>query len=158
MVDLLRWYCGGEVEEVAAHAAGDDSWQEDGTAALVRFDNGHTGVLLAARNAGGWEELLDAYGASTSVHVDAPDRISVTRFGETVVREMRAEAFGWATATSTFGFQASVDHFLECVRDRSQPLTSGRGQPEPTNCLIASFRLPACRRAISPIGFGRAMP
>ncbi|MET0844009.1 MAG: Gfo/Idh/MocA family oxidoreductase [Mycetocola sp.] len=126
MVDLLRWYCGGEVEEVAAHSAGDDRWQEEGTAALVRFDNGHTGVLMAARNAGGWEETLDAYGSSTSVHVEAPDRISVTRSGETVVREMRAEAFGWATATSTFGFRASVDHFLECVRDRSQPLTSGR--------------------------------
>jgi virulence factor len=126
MVDLMRWYCGGEVEAVAAHAAGDDPWQEEGTAALVRFDNGHTGVLMAARNAGGWEESLDAYGAATSVHVEAPDRVAVTRSGETVVREMRAEAFGWATATATFGFRASVDHFLECVRDRSQPLTSGR--------------------------------
>lgn len=126
MVDLLRWYCGGEVEHVAAHAAGDDPWQEDGTAALVRFDNGHTGVLMAARNAGGWEESLDAYGAATSVHVEAPDRIAVNRAGETTVREMRAEAFGWATATSTFGFRASVEHFLECVRHRSQPLTSGR--------------------------------
>lgn len=126
MVDLLRWYCGGEPVEVTASAAGDDPWQEDGLAAMVRFDNGHTGVLMAARNAGGWEENLDAYGGETSVHIDAPDRIAITRRGATETREMRQEAFGWATATATFGFKACVDHFLDRVRDRQQPLTSGR--------------------------------
>src|SRR5690606_18903061 len=30
MVDLLRWYCGGEVVDVRATAAGDDPWQEEG--------------------------------------------------------------------------------------------------------------------------------
>lgn len=126
MVDLLRWYCGGEPTEVSASAAGEDLWQEDGVSALVRFDTGHTGVLVAARNAGGWEESLDAYGGGVSVHVEAPDRIQVTRDGQTISREMRAEAFGWATATATFGFRGAVDHFLDRVRDRAQPLTSGR--------------------------------
>jgi virulence factor len=126
MVDLLSWYCGGEPVSVTAHAAGDDPWQEDGLAATVNFDNGNTGVLVAARSAGGWEESLDAYGNATSVHIEAPERIAVTREGVTTTREMRAEAYGWATATETFGFRASVDHFLDRVRDRAQPLTSGR--------------------------------
>lgn len=38
---------------------------------------------------------------------------------------MSAEAFGWATATQTFGFAAAVHHFLDRVRDRKEPLTSG---------------------------------
>jgi virulence factor len=38
---------------------------------------------------------------------------------------MSSEAFGWATATQTFGFAGAVNHFLERVRDRKQPLTSG---------------------------------
>lgn len=126
MIDLLRWYCGGEPVQVTASAAGDDPWQEDGIAAMVRFDNGNTGVLMAARNAGGWEENLDAYGGGTSVHIDAPDRIAVTTDGTTETREMRQEAFGWATATSTFGFKACVDHFIDRVHDRGEPLTSGR--------------------------------
>ena len=63
MVDLLRWYCGGEPVDVTAHAAGDDPWEEDGTAAIIRFDTGNTGVLIAARTAGAWNEKLDAYGA-----------------------------------------------------------------------------------------------
>lgn len=126
MVDLIRWYCGGDVVEVTASAAGDDPWQEDGVAAMIRFDNGNTGVLMAARNAGTWEENLDAYGNGTSVHIDAPDRIAISVAGTTRTREMRQEAFGWATATQTFGFQACVDHFIDRVHDRAEPLTSGR--------------------------------
>lgn len=125
MVDLLRWYCGGEPVEVTAHAAGDDPWQEDGVSALIRFDNGNTGVLMAARTAGGWGEKLDAYGGGATAAVTAPDRIAVTRDGETTVREMSPEAFGWATATQTFGFAGAVHHFLDRVRDREEPLTSG---------------------------------
>lgn len=125
MVDLLRWYCGGEPVDVSAHAAGDDPWQEDGVSALIRFDNGHTGVLMAARNAGGWSEKLDAYGNDVTASITAPDRVTITRAGVSTVREMSPEAFGWATATQTFGFAGAVHHFLDRVRDRQQPLTSG---------------------------------
>ncbi len=62
---------------MTAHSAGDDPWQEDGAAAVIRFDSGNTGVLLAARTAGAWNEKLDAYGggrlrrsAGTGVRVD----------------------------------------------------------------------------------------
>lgn len=125
MVDLLRWYCGGEPIDVTAHATGDDPWQEDGVSAMIRFDNGNTGVLVAARNAGAWSEKLDAYGGGVTAAVTAPDRVAITRNNETVVREMSPEAFGWATATQTFGFAGAVHHFLDRVRDRRQPLTSG---------------------------------
>ncbi|MGN7862825.1 Gfo/Idh/MocA family protein [Microbacterium sp. 22303] len=126
MIDLLRWYCGGEPVEVTAHAAGSDQWQEDGVAALVQFDNGHTGVLMAARNAGNWGEKIDAYGDGVSAEILAPDTARITRDGLTTIREMTPEAYGWATATHTLGFAGAVDHFLERVRDRREPLTSGR--------------------------------
>jgi virulence factor len=125
MVDLLRWYCGGEAVDVAAHAAGEDPWQEDGLSALIRFDNGNTGVLMAARNAGAWGEKLDAYGDGVTAAITAPDRVAITRHNETIVRDMSSEAFGWATATQTFGFAGAVSHFLDRVRDRREPLTSG---------------------------------
>jgi virulence factor len=125
MVDLLRWYCGGEAVDVAAHAAGEDPWQEDGLSALIRFDNGNTGVLMAARNAGAWGEKLDAYGDGVTAAITAPDRVAITHHNETIVRDMSSEAFGWATATQTFGFAGAVSHFLDRVRDRREPLTSG---------------------------------
>lgn len=126
MVDLLRWYCGGEPVEVAAHKAGDDRWEEDGTAALIRFDSGSTGVLMAARTAGAWSEKLDAYGLGRSAEVVAPETVTVTVDGTGTTRSMSTEAFGWATATDTLGFSAAVHHFLDRIVDRRPPLTSGR--------------------------------
>jgi virulence factor len=126
MVDLLRWYCGGEPEHVAAHAAGEDPWEEDGLAATIRFSTGNTGVLMAARTAGAWNEKLDAYGDGKTVEVRAPETVSTTINGVTTSRELSAEAYGWATATDTLGFSAAVHHFLDRVADRAQPLTSGR--------------------------------
>jgi virulence factor len=125
MVDLLRWYCAGEPVDVTAYAAGSDPWQEDGVSALVHFDNGNTGVLMAARNAGAWSEKLDAYGEGVTTTITAPDHVAITRDNTTMVREMSPEAFGWSTATQTFGFAAAVYHFLDRVRDRQEPLTSG---------------------------------
>jgi virulence factor len=122
MVDLLRWYCGGEAVEVTAHAAGDDPWQEDGTAAIIRFDSGNTGVLLAARTAGAWNEKLDAYGAGRSAEVRAPESVSITVDGVTTTRDLSSEAFGWATATETLGFAAAVHHFLDRRVDRGPAL------------------------------------
>ena len=126
MVDLLRWYCGGEAVEVSAHAAGQDPWEEDGTAALIRFDTGSTGVLIAARTAGAWNEKLDAYGAGRSAEVRAPESVSITVDGVTTVRNLSAEAFGWSTATETLGFAEAVHHFLDRLADRREPLTSGQ--------------------------------
>jgi virulence factor len=126
MVDLLRWYCGGEAVEVTAHAAGNDPWEEDGTAAMIRFDSGGTGVLMAARTAGAWSEKLDAYGSGRSAEVRAPESVLITVDGVTTSRELSSEAFGWATATETLGFAAAVHHFLDRIVDRQPPLTSGR--------------------------------
>jgi virulence factor len=125
MVDLLRWFCGGDVVEVSSAAAGTDTWEEDGTAALIRFSTGNTGLLVAARTAGAWGEKLDAYGQMRSAEVIAPDTVAVTADGARTVRSMSPEAFGWATATETFGFADAVRHFLDRVKDRQQPLTSG---------------------------------
>jgi virulence factor len=125
MVDLLRWFCGGEVVDVAAASAGTDPWEEDGTAALIRFSTGNTGLLVAARAAGAWSEKLDAYGQMRSAEVIAPDTVAITKDGIRTVRSMSPEAFGWATATETFGFADAVRHFLDRVRDRRPPLTSG---------------------------------
>jgi virulence factor len=125
MVDLLRWFCGGDVVEVSSAAAGTDPWEEDGTAALIRFSTGNTGLLVAARTAGAWGEKLDAYGQMRSAEVIAPDTVAVTADGVRTVRSMSPEAFGWATATETFGFADAVRHFLDRVKDRQQPLTSG---------------------------------
>lgn len=94
MVDLLRWYCGGEAVDVSAHSTGSDPWEDDGSAALIRFDSGNTGVLVAARTAGAWNEKLDAYGGSHSVEIQAPESVSITDAADTRTRSLSSEVFG----------------------------------------------------------------
>jgi len=123
MIDLLRWFC-GEAEEVQAHAIAPDPYQEDGTMALIRFDTGAIGALVAARSSGEWDERLDAYGDLTSVRVTAPDQVAISKNGETCFTEMRPRYYGWAEVNKTMGFGPEVTHFIECVRQRKQPRTS----------------------------------
>ncbi|MEK7862186.1 MAG: Gfo/Idh/MocA family oxidoreductase [Chloroflexota bacterium] len=125
MIDLLRWFC-GEAETVTAHTTAPDPYHEDGTLALIRFAGGAIGSLVAARTAGEWDERFDVYGSRTSVRVVAPDSLAITRDGETRLIEMRPRASGWAQVNTTMGFGPEVAHFVECVRERRQPLTDGR--------------------------------
>jgi virulence factor len=124
MVDLLRWFC-GDAEEVTAHAIAPDPYAEDGAMALIRFQSGAIGALVAARVAGEWDERFDVYGDMTSVRVTAPDTISISKGGETRLIEMRPRAQGWAEVNKTMGFGPEVKHFLECMQTRQQPLTNG---------------------------------
>jgi virulence factor len=124
MVDLLRWFC-GEAEEVTAHTIAPDAFAEDGTMALIRFNTGAIGALVAARSAGEWDERLDAYSALKSVRVVAPDSVAVSAEGHTTLTEMRPRASGWAEVNRTMGFGPEVSHFVDCVRHRRQPRTPG---------------------------------
>ena len=150
MVDLLRWYCGGEPVEVNAHAAGDDPWQEDGVSALIRFDSGNTGVLMAARNAGAWSEKLDAYGDGVTATISAPDSVAITREGQTTVREMSAEAFGWAPQTADLRLRRSGEPFPGSRAGSRQPLTSGAEAAKTQLLLDRILRPQGCRWKNNP--------
>lgn len=125
MLDLLRWFC-GEAVDVQAHSWAPDPYQEEGAAALIRFDSGSTAVFAAARSAGEWDERLDLYGDATTVRVAAPDRVEIARNGISTVTESRITANGWADITETAGFALCLEHFLDCVRTGAAPLTDGR--------------------------------
>lgn len=94
--------------------------------ALIRFNTGSIGALVAARSAGEWDERLDAYSNLKSVRVVAPDSVAVSAEGHTTVTEMRPRASGWAEVNRTMGFGPEVSHFIDCVRHRHQPRTPGR--------------------------------
>ena len=149
MVDLLRWFC-GEAVDVQAHSWAPDPYREEGAAALIRFDTGSTAVLAAARCAGEWDERLDAYGDFSTVRVLAPDQVTVVRDGVSAVTEMRPRAAGWADITETAGFAPCLDHFLHCVRTRTDPLTTAaeayRSQ-ELMEAVLAAAGLPTEDRA-----------
>lgn len=145
MVDLLRWFC-GEPAQVAAHAIAPEAFQERGTMALIEFTSGSIGTLVAARMAGEWDERLDAYGGGVSARVISPDSVVISRDRAiSELHEARPAALGWASATETMGFAPEVRHFLSCVRNRSEPRTSGWDAVETQRLLdqiLMAARLP----------------
>jgi virulence factor len=126
MIDLLRWFCGEpEPGGVVAHAIAPDPYEEDGLAALVRFEGGAVGTLVAARRAGEWDERLEAFGGDKSARVVAPETAAITVAGTTTLSEARPRAYGWTSATETLGFRAATLDFLRCARERTRPLVDG---------------------------------
>ena len=121
MIDLLRWY-GGE-----AHAVSTQSVMRDGkladAASLVAFESGGIGVLTASLEGSGWLERVTMHGEGLSVQVDAFRELRVLHGNDDQVsgREMAAD---WLTSQHIRGFDQLIEHFIDCVQQRSTPRTS----------------------------------
>jgi virulence factor len=124
MVDLLRWFC-GEAVDVHGAAVFADPYRETTAAATLRFDSGALAVLLANRSTSHWVERLEVFGHGRSAVVEAPDRVSLGQDGEARVTEMTPRHMGWAHVADKMGFRQELEHFVECVRTRAEPRTSG---------------------------------
>lgn len=124
MVDLMRYFC-GEAVSVEAHSIFTDSEYEDLVTAQIRFDSGSIGILNASRQAGQWVEKIDCYGGHQSVFVNAPDSVKIVDEEKETSISMTPLALGWARVEDKMGFTAEVQHFIECVKERKEPLTNG---------------------------------
>ena len=124
MVDLLRWFC-GEAVDVHGAAVFADPYRETTAVATLRFDSGALAVLLANRSTSHWVERLEVFGDGRSAVVEAPDRVSLGQGGEARVTEMTPRHMGWAHVADKMGFRQELEHFVECMRTRAEPRTSG---------------------------------
>ena len=126
MVDLMRWYC-GEIEEISSHAIFQDPYYETTLSVSIKFANRKSlGLLLANRSAGQWYEKIELYGNGMTVIADAPDLVKIIDNEKESVIKMTPLAMGWARVEDKMGFQQEVEHFIDCVRNRKEPITSGR--------------------------------
>lgn len=125
IVDLMRFF-GGEVRDVHAISKFTDPDYETFTTAMLEFETGAAGMLIADRSSGQWEESIEIHGGNRSVLVSMPDRISITDEQERHVTEMTPLAMGWARSEDKMGFRNAIRHFLDCVRDDKMPLTNAQ--------------------------------
>ena len=144
VVDAMRWFCGGEVEDVQARALSDDPHFETNVTASVRFSSGALGVFVMSRTAGQWHERLEAHGSNQTAVVDYPESVRVV--GEEA-REWQATPAGWGvvSAAARLGFSGLIDHFFDCVASRERPLTSvqeARRTHELVNAIYQAAGLP----------------
>lgn len=125
IVDLMRYF-GGEVRNVHAMSKFTDRDYETFTTAMLEFENGASGMLIADRSSGQWEESIEIHGSNRSVFISMPDSVSVTDENEKHMTEMTPLAMGWAKSEDKLGFTNAIRHFLDCVRDDVTPLTNAQ--------------------------------
>jgi virulence factor len=126
MVDLLRWFC-GEATHVTAEAQHQgDPFLETSLVGTIRFASGALGGLVANRSTSHWVERLECYGSGWSAVVGSPDWVRIGHDGVEELTEMTPQAMGWAAVADKMGFRQEVEHFLACVRTRTEPRTSGQ--------------------------------
>lgn len=122
IVDLMRYF-GGEVVNVHAISKYDDPYYETFTTAQMEFESGASGILVADRSSGQWEESIEMHGGSRSVLISMPNSVAITDGEEKHITEMTPLAMGWAKSEDNLGFSFAIRHFLDCVRDNRKPDT-----------------------------------
>ncbi|MFT4104779.1 MAG: Gfo/Idh/MocA family oxidoreductase [Lacrimispora sp.] len=123
IVDLMRFY-GGEVRNINAISKFSDPYYETFTTAQMEFENGASGILVADRSAGQWEETIEMHGGSRSVLIKMPDSVTITDEREKHTMEMTPLAMGWAKSEDKLGFSNAIRHFLDCVKNNQTPITN----------------------------------
>lgn len=123
MVDLMRYFC-GEAVDVHAVSKYEDIDYETFTTAQVRFENGSSGLLVADRSAGQWEETIEMHGGNRTILIHMPESITIVDNESRHTTEMTPLAMGWAKSEDKLGFSYAIDHFFDCIRNDRVPLTS----------------------------------
>jgi virulence factor len=127
VVDALRDMA-DEVAEVAAHT--DHHYRREGWEnsfnlynALLRFENGASGILSANRASGNRYERFELHGCEVSTYTRAPERTEVWRSGEGETVLTGEELTGSDDPRITYGYRDETRHFLQCIREDRLPRT-----------------------------------
>lgn len=123
MVDLMRFY-GGEVDRVNAISKYTDPDYETFCTAMLHFENGAAGMLIADRASGQWEEHIEIHGGNRTAFIDMPNSVTIVDGDEEHTTKMTPLAMGWAKSEDNMGFTNAIRHFLDCVKEDRTPMTS----------------------------------
>ena len=125
VVDALRDLC-GDVAEVTAHTdhhyvrAG---WENSFNLynALLRFENGASGILSANRTSGNRYERFEFHGREVSTYVRAPERAEIWRAGDGGTVVTSEQLTSSTDPRLTYGYRDETRHFLACIREGRLP-------------------------------------
>jgi virulence factor len=136
-IDLMRYYC-GDVDplQTSYHMQNDVLVS---AASTVRLPSGGLGLLTICNHAGAWQESVTLHTEGMSVHIDAFQRLHVIKVDHTqVYGDDRAGK--WIPSLEERGFFGEVDHFLQCVKTRQQPMTSAEEAAQTQELVEALVR------------------
>ena len=123
-VDSLRYYCGlSKVQSVASEVRNLDCWYRVSFNALVYFENGVVGILLANWRTG--KRFLKfefhSYGASAFVDADGEAKVWADNGDEPIFNTTCSEFAKSGDTYITQGFRAENRAFIDAVKSGTQP-------------------------------------
>jgi virulence factor len=125
VVDALR-DLGGDVADVTAHVDHQlVQWEGSYNLfnALIRFENGASGILTANRTSGNRYERFEYHGLNISTYTRAPEQTEIYRKGQPV-EVITCEALtGSSDSRLTYGYKAENVHFIDCLLEDRLPRT-----------------------------------
>ncbi len=127
IVDLLRYMAGGEASEVTAYR---DCFGGEGRnhyTALIRFDNGSTGVVFGNRASGGRVLRSELHGVGIGCYMKIPEEIEILEDNKRrVVRGWEVDGVDEQDVPRYEGTLTMHEHFVDCVVNGKTPLTDLR--------------------------------
>jgi virulence factor len=126
-VDALRFYCGlSPVKAVASEVRNLDAWYANSFNAIVHFENGAVGVLLANWRVGRrfFKCEFHACGASAFADTDGRGDVWIDNHNDPALSLSCTEAAGAEDAHRVQGFQAENRAFIDAVRTGTSPHNS----------------------------------
>lgn len=123
-IDTLRWMCGGEVVEVRSLARRVGVPDVNFAVAILRFDNGSTGVLLNSWSSGRRTFRIEMHAPGICAEADE-EKGSTYADGDTRgVKYDAREIAGGEEFHVYGGFRAKNREFIDCVRSGGRPSSS----------------------------------
>lgn len=122
-VDTLRWFAGGEVTAVASLVSQYDDVVPNSWNAIVRFDNGVSGILLTNWAVGGRIHQFEVHAKGVSAYLD-PDTKGRIIEGDKVREIDTFEIAGSKERHKFYGFYDQSRHFIDCIKEGKQPLSN----------------------------------
>lgn len=127
IVDLLRYMAGGEASEVTAYRDCFGGESRNHYTALIRFDNGSTGVVFGNRASGGRVLRSELHGVGIGCYMKIPEEIEILEDNKRrVLRGWEVDGVDEKDVPRYEGTLTMHEHFVDCVINGKTPLTDLR--------------------------------
>jgi virulence factor len=122
IVDLVRFMVGGEATEVTAYRDKFGSNSRNVYNALLRFDNGATGIIMGNRASGGRVLRAELHGVGIGCYMEHPQAIEILQNEErTLLAGWEVDGANEEDEARYEGVLSMHEHFVECVRTGTIP-------------------------------------
>jgi len=153
MIDRLRWLV-GDVAEVTAHVDNVDRMLEceDTAAMALRFADGPLGTIEATTAVKGGETRTEVNGTEGSLAI-AGDGLSLevgTGEGSPYHAETESVADPAETSPLGAGHDATVQDFVNALREGREPAVTGREARKPVDLILAAYASAERGEPVSP--------